>query len=186
MSFAGFVIFPSSIWPSWAFLGFWSSSCAPWGFGLELQTLCFLLSMDSSRRRLRNQVVSTLVWLWWVINLLRFEFESRTFWWFYYLYPCSCGESRLHVSWCAGGRCDMIGSDGNRGMSRRPSTEDRGWPHRLDTRWPDGREVGWRCVWSVLCTWRRGAHVSWLSLKTKVDGLSVVWPQNHWYGLSVV
>jgi hypothetical protein len=22
--------------------------------------------------------------------------------------------------------------------------------------------------------------VSWLSLKTKVDGLSVVWPQNHW------
>jgi hypothetical protein len=28
--------------------------------------------------------------------------------------------------------------------------------------------------------WRRGARVSWLSLKTKVDGLSVVWPQNHW------
>jgi hypothetical protein len=27
---------------------------------------------------------------------------------------------------------------------------------------------------------RRGAQVSWLSLKTKVDGLSVVWPQNHW------
>jgi hypothetical protein len=24
------------------------------------------------------------------------------------------------------------------------------------------------------------AQVSWLSLKTKVDGLSVVWPQNHW------
>jgi hypothetical protein len=22
----------------------------------------------------------------------------------------------------------------------------------------------------------------WLSLKTKVDGLSVVWPQNHWDG----
>jgi hypothetical protein len=34
-------------------------------------------------------------------------------------------------------------------------------------------------VWSALCTWRRGARVSWLSLKTKVDGLSVVWPQNH-------
>jgi hypothetical protein len=27
---------------------------------------------------------------------------------------------------------------------------------------------------------RREARVSWLSLKTKVDGLSVVWPQNHW------
>jgi hypothetical protein len=25
-------------------------------------------------------------------------------------------------------------------------------------------------------------RVSWLSLKTKVDGLSVVWPQNHWDG----
>jgi hypothetical protein len=42
-------------------LAFWSSSCASWGFGFELQTLCFLLSMDSSRWRLRNQVVSTLV-----------------------------------------------------------------------------------------------------------------------------
>ncbi len=38
----------------------------------------------------------------------------------------------------------------------------------------------------VPCTWRRGAWVSWLSLKTKVDGLSVVWPQNHWDGFSLV
>jgi hypothetical protein len=30
--------------------------------------------------------------------------------------------------------------------------------------------------------WIRGAHVSWLSLKTKVDGLSMVWHQNHWDG----
>jgi hypothetical protein len=28
--------------------------------------------------------------------------------------------------------------------------------------------------------WRREVQISWLSLKTKVDGLSVVWPQNHW------
>jgi hypothetical protein len=27
-------------------------------------------------------------------------------------------------------------------------------------------------------------QVSWLSLKTKVYGLSVVWPQNHWDGFS--
>jgi hypothetical protein len=27
---------------------------------------------------------------------------------------------------------------------------------------------------------RRGAQVSWLSIKTKVDGLSAVWPKNHW------
>jgi hypothetical protein len=31
------------------FLGFWSSTCASWGFGFELQTLCFFLSIDSSR-----------------------------------------------------------------------------------------------------------------------------------------
>jgi hypothetical protein len=37
-------------------------------------------------------------------------------------------------------------------------------------------------VQSAPCTWRRGAHVSWLSLKTKVDSLSVVWRQNHWDG----
>jgi hypothetical protein len=39
---------------------------------------------------------------------------------------------------------------------------------------------------SALYTRKRGAWVSWLSIKTKIDGLSVVWPQNHWDGLSVV
>jgi hypothetical protein len=29
---------------------------------------------------------------------------------------------------------------------------------------------------------RRGARISWLSLKIKVDDLSVIWPQNHWDG----
>jgi hypothetical protein len=29
---------------------------------------------------------------------------------------------------------------------------------------------------------RRGAWDSWLSLKIKVDGLSVVWPKNQWDG----
>jgi hypothetical protein len=43
------------------FLGFWPSSCASWGLGFKLQTLCFLLSMDSSMSRLRNQVVNFLV-----------------------------------------------------------------------------------------------------------------------------
>jgi hypothetical protein len=36
------------------------------------------------------------------------------------------------------------------------------------------------------CTWKRGARVSWLSLKSKVDGLPVVWPQNHSDGFSSV
>jgi hypothetical protein len=90
----------------------------------------------------------------------------------------------LLVSWCASGRCGMACSDEDRGKSWRPSAEDRGRSHRLGTRWPGDQEVGWRRVWSAPCTWRRGAQDSWLSLKTKVDGLSVVWPQNHCDGFS--
>jgi hypothetical protein len=60
------------------FVDFWSSSCASRGLGFELQIVCLLLLMDSSRGRLRNQVVSSLVWLWWVIDMARFEFESGT------------------------------------------------------------------------------------------------------------
>jgi hypothetical protein len=48
----------------------------------------------------------------------------------------------LLVSWCADGRCDMAGSDEDRGRSRRPSAEDRGWSHRSGTQWPDDQEVG--------------------------------------------
>jgi hypothetical protein len=40
------------------FVGFWSSSCASWGLAFVIQTLSFLLSIDSSSGRLRNQVVS--------------------------------------------------------------------------------------------------------------------------------
>jgi hypothetical protein len=42
---------------------FQSSSCTSWSLRFEIQNLCFLLSMYSSRWRLRNQVVSTLVCL---------------------------------------------------------------------------------------------------------------------------
>jgi hypothetical protein len=65
----------------------------------------------------------------------------------------------------------MTCSDEDRGRSRRPGAEDQGLSHRSDTRWPDDREVGWRRVRSATDTWRLGACVSWLSLKTKVDGL---------------
>jgi hypothetical protein len=65
----------------------------------------------------------------------------------------------------------MTCSGEDRGRSRRPGAKDRGWSHRLGTRWPGSREVGWHRVWSAPGTWRLGAHVSWLSLKTKVDGL---------------
>jgi hypothetical protein len=61
--------------------------------------------------------------------------------------------------------------DEDRGRSRRPGAEDCGWSHRSGTRWSDDREDGWHRVWSAPCMWRRGARVSCLSLKTKVDGL---------------
>jgi hypothetical protein len=35
-------------------------------------------------------------------------------------------------------------------------------------------------VQSTPCTRRRGKRISWFGLKTKVDDLLVVWPQNHW------
>jgi hypothetical protein len=62
-----------------------------------------------------------------------------------------------------------VGSDEDRDRSRRPGVENRGW-----SRW------FWRCMQSTPCTGRWGAYVFWLSLKTKVDGLWVIWPQNHY------
>jgi hypothetical protein len=47
---------------------------------------------------LRSQEVSFLVWLWWIIDLLRFEFESKTFRLFY-LYSLFCWRIVLLVSW---------------------------------------------------------------------------------------
>jgi hypothetical protein len=76
----------------------------------------------------------------------------------------------------------MTCSDEDCGRSRRPGAEDRGWSHSSGTQWSSNQEVRWHHVRSASCTWRLGARVSWLSLKTKVNGLLVVWPQNHWDG----
>jgi hypothetical protein len=51
-------------------------------------------------------------------------------------------ESCLLVSWCASGRYGMVGSNEDRGRSRRPDAEDQRWSHKSDTRWPDDQEVG--------------------------------------------
>jgi hypothetical protein len=91
----------------------------------------------------------------------------------------SFGELCLLVSWCAGDRCDIACSDEDRGRSRRPDAEYREWSYSSGTQWPGDREVRWHCVWSAPYTWRRWMRVSWLSLKTKVNGLSLVWRQNH-------
>jgi hypothetical protein len=61
-----------------------------------------------------------------------FEFESGHFDSFIFI-SVSFGESCLLVSWCAGGRCDMLCSDEDRGRSRRPDAEDRRISHRSGT-----------------------------------------------------
>jgi hypothetical protein len=58
----------------------------------------------------------------------------------------------LFVSCCAGGKCGMVCNDEDRGRSRRPDAEDRGWSHMSGTRWLGDREVGWCCVRFAPCT----------------------------------
>jgi hypothetical protein len=70
--------------------------------------------------------------------MTRFEFEFGMFL-FLFFFTFSSFEV---VSWCAGDSCDMACCDMDRGMSRRPDAEDRGWSHRSGTRVPGGREVG--------------------------------------------
>jgi hypothetical protein len=49
----------------------------------------------------------------------------------------------LLVSWGAGDRCGMAGSDEDRDRSRGPGVEDKRMvKHRSGTQWPDDREVG--------------------------------------------
>jgi hypothetical protein len=100
-----------------------------------------------------------------------FKFESETVSFCFSFTFVLFGESCLLVSWCVGGRCGMTCSDEDRGRSRIPGAEDRGWSHRSGTQWSGGREVGWHRVRSAPDTSRLGARVFWLSLKTKVDGL---------------
>jgi hypothetical protein len=57
---------------------------------------------------------------------VRFEFEFRIVLHYFFFTFVSFGESRLLVSWCAGGRCGMSCSDENRGKSRRTGAEDQG------------------------------------------------------------
>jgi hypothetical protein len=101
--------------------------------------------------------------------MFEFKFEIVLFYFSFTL--VSFRDSRLLVSWGAGGMCGMTCSNEDHDRIMRLGVEDRRWSHRSGTRWPGGREVRWHCVRSASCTWRRGARASWLSLKTKVDGL---------------
>jgi hypothetical protein len=64
---------------------------------------------------------------------MRFEFESRIVLFCFSFIFVSLGESRLLVSWCAGGRCGMACIDIDHGRSRRIGVENRGWSHMSST-----------------------------------------------------
>jgi hypothetical protein len=122
--------------------------------------------------------------------LARFEFECRIVLFCFSFTFVSFGESCLLVSWCAGGRCGIACSDEDRGRSRKPDAEDRGWSHRSGTWWPGGREVG--CALCAVCTWHVETRSAGFSVEPQnqgrrfVSGLASkplgrflpVWPQN--------
>jgi hypothetical protein len=101
-------------------------------------------------------------------------------------YLCSCGESHLLVSWCAGSRCDIAGSDEDRGRSRRPGAEDRGWSAQVG--YSVAERSGDRVMSCAICTMHiemrsmdflvepqnQGRRFSGLGLKTSSSGL-VIW-----------
>jgi hypothetical protein len=128
---------------------------------LKFKLWAFVLLIYSSRQRLRNEVVSSLVLCemshWCAMVWIRIH-EVLV------VLPLSLFRVEHHVCLfqgvCRGWRPGMI-------------------KHRSGTLLLDDREVGWWCVRSVPHTRRWGARVSWFGLKTKVDGLSVVWHQNH-------
>jgi hypothetical protein len=155
------------------FLGFWSSSCASWGLRFELQTLCFLLSMDSSRGEWEIKWSVPYFYMWWVIDTPRFEFESRTFPWFCYI-TFVCMENHVCLSrgvqvtgaiWQAMTR--IVARVGDLVQRTGDDQEQVGYLV------VDDQKIRWRRVWSTMCTSRWGAWISWLSLKTKVDSFPV-------------
>jgi hypothetical protein len=89
------------------------------------------------------------------------------------------GESCLLVSWYVGDRCDMTDSDEDCGRSRRPSVEDR------DGQAQAGYSVAGRSRGRVMLCVVYTVHKETRSVRffvepqNKVNGLSVVWPQNH-------
>jgi hypothetical protein len=143
MPFVGVAVFPSSRWPSWAFYGFFGllvvlhgvfdsnfklcAFCCQWTHqGVDWETKWSVPSFECDE---------SLTWRG--LNSNPGHFDSFTF------IFVSCGELHLLVPWCVDDRCGIVGSAEDRGRSKRPGAEDRGWSHRSGTRWLDNREVGW-------------------------------------------
>jgi hypothetical protein len=132
------------------FLTFWSSNYASWVLDLNFK-LCAFCCQWTHQGGDWEKMASSLIWLWWVIDLPWFEFESETFRLLYlYLYfllgnhVClSRGVQVVGAAWRA---ATMIVA-GVETWCRGPGMVR----HRSGTRWPNDREVGWRRVCSTPC-----------------------------------
>jgi hypothetical protein len=94
------------------------------------------------------------------------------------------GDSCLLVSWCAGDRCDMAGSDENHGKSRRDSAEDWGWSSQVGNSVP-ARSRG-RVTLCVVCTMHKEMRSAGFLVRPQNKGRRFlpVWPQNRWLRVS--
>jgi hypothetical protein len=122
---------------------------------------------------------------------VRFEFEFGIVLFCFSFIFVSFGESRLLVSWCAGGRCGMTCSDEDHGRSRR--LVQRTGDGRTCWDSVTGRSRGWvvpcavcivhvetRSVGFLVEPQKKGQQsVSGLASKP-VGRFSPVWPQNWW------
>jgi hypothetical protein len=139
LPFVGFCGFPSSRWPSWAFLDFLGLLTVLHGILDSNFKLCaFVVNglIKGEIEKPSGQFLGLIVMSHWLSEVWIRIWDSFVL---FFLYLCFVGESRLLVSWCADGRCDIACSDEDRGRSRRPGAEDREWSHGSGTRWSRGR-----------------------------------------------
>jgi hypothetical protein len=119
--------FSPSRWPFFKFFfGFGSFNCASFDLESEIQPLCNWSCQSTHQRGDWETkwfvpwficVMSNwldLVWIW--IRCISVELTPN---WLIRL-----GEMCLFVSWCVGDECDMVGSDEDRGRSRRLDADD--------------------------------------------------------------
>jgi hypothetical protein len=125
MPLDGFAASPSSRWPSSAFL--WLLALLAMLHMSWLQNSNFVLFVinvliNGEIEKPSGQYLGLIVMSHWLVMVwIRIRDISVV------LPYYSCGESCLLVSWCVGDKCDVAGSDEDRGRSRIPGAEHWGW-----------------------------------------------------------
>jgi hypothetical protein len=92
----------------------------------------------------------------------------------------------LLVSWYAGDRCNMVGSDKDCGKSR--DLVQRTGDGQAQVRYSVVRRSRGEVMLCAVCIMHKALRSTCFLVEPQNhwDGLSMVWPQNHWDGLSMV